>query len=304
MGWQEQQRERYKQQQAEKARAKQQEAAQQRQLLKLQFEEQQRIAAEQSAVRKRQAEEKLRIEKQQRDETSQRLADGLMLLDAQRQEQLRLVREKTQARKMPQAPQSRRSHGRPRKPWFRKNEIIWPLIVTSLLAIAAIIFNFPKIQHLLGLDNQNTTPSPTIVVITSPIVSTSTPTITTTITPSLTATNSTTSVISSPLKTLQALCNAGMNGDYNTQWAQFSSMYRNEAWGTESNYINNIMSTIESHNGVVSCDANITVQKGPVATGTTTRTFSDGRVEISTFQIAKEADGVWRISDIKGTQWK
>lgn len=95
-----------------------------------------------------------------------------------------------------------------------------------------------------------------------------------------------------------------MNGDYNTQWAQFSSTYRNEAWGSESNYINNVMSTIESHNGLVSCAVNITVQNGPVATGTTTRTFGDSRVDISTFQIAKEADGVWRISDIKGTQWK
>lgn len=304
MSWQEQQREHYKQQKAEKARAEQQETEQQRLLLKSQFEEQQRIAAEQAAVRERQAEEKLRIEKQQWDEASQRLADGLKLLDAQRQERLRLAREKTQARKMPQAPQSRRSHGRPRKPWFRRSEIIWPLIVTSLLAIAGIIFNLPKIQHFFGLDNQNTTPSPTIVVTTSPIVSTSTPTLTTTITPSLTATNSTTNFTSSPLKTLQTLCNARMNGDYNTQWAQFSSTYRNEAWGTESNYINNAMSTIESHNGVVSCAANLTVQNGPVATGTTTRTFDDGRVEISTFQIAKEADGVWRISDIKGTQWK
>lgn len=295
MGWQEQQRERYKQQQAEKAHAKQQEAEQQRLLLKSQFEEQQRIAAEQSAVREGQAEEKLRIEKQQRDEASQRLADGLKLLDAQRQERLRLAREKTQARKMPQAPQSRRSHGRPGKPWFRKNEIIWPLIVTSLLVIVGIIFNLPKIQHFFGLDNQNTT---------SPNVNTSTPTLTTTITPSLTVTNSTTIVTSSPLKTLQTLCNAGMNGDYNTQWAQFSSTYRNEVWGTESNFMNNVMSTIESHNGVVSCAANITVQNGPVATGTTTRTFGDGRIEISTFQIAKEADGVWRISDIKGTQWK
>jgi len=288
MGWQEQQRERYKQQQAEKARAEQQEAAQQRLLLNSQFEEQQRIAAEQSAVRERQAEEKLRIEKQQRDEADQRLADGLKLLDAQRQERLLLAREKTKARKMPQAPQSRRSHGRPRKPWFRKNEIIWPLIVTSFLTIAAIIFNLPKIQHFFGLDNQNTTHSQTIVVTT----------------PSLTVTNSTTFVTSSPLKTLQALCNAGMNGDYNAQWAQFSSTYRNETWGTESNYINNVMSTIESHNGVVSCAANITEQNGPIAIGTTTKTFGNGRVEISTFQIAKEADGVWRISEIKGTQWK
>jgi hypothetical protein len=101
MGWQEQQRERYKQQQAEKARAEQQEAAQQNLLLKSQFEEQQRIAAERSAVRERQTEEKLRIEKQQRDEASQRLADGLKLLDAQRQERLRLAREQTTARKMP-----------------------------------------------------------------------------------------------------------------------------------------------------------------------------------------------------------
>ena len=304
MSWQEKERERYKQQQAEKARAEQQEAAQQHLLLKSQFEEQQRIAAEQSAVRERQAEEKLRIEKQQRDEASQRLADGLKLLDTQRQERLRLAREKTKACKTPQAPQSRKSHGRPRKPWFRKNEIIWPLIVTSLLTIAAILFNLPKFQHFFGLDNQNITPSQTIVVTTSPIVSTSTPTLTTTITPSLTTTNSTTIVTSSPLKTLQALCNAGMNEDYNTQWAQFSSRYRNEVWGIESNFINNVMSTIESHNGVVSCAANITVQNGPVATGTTTRTFGDGRVEISTFQIAKEADGVWRISDIKGSQWK
>jgi hypothetical protein len=151
MGWQEKERERYKQQQAEKARAEQQEAAQKRLLLKSQFEEQQRIAAEQSAVRERQAEEKLCIEKQQRDETSQRLADGLKLLDTQRQERLRLAHEKTKAGKMPQAPQSRRSHGRPRKPWFRKNEIIWPLIVTSLLAIAGIIFNLPKFSIFLDL---------------------------------------------------------------------------------------------------------------------------------------------------------
>ena len=295
MSWQEQQRERYKQQQAEKARAEQQEAAQQRLLLKSQFEEQQRIATEQSAVRERQAEEKLRIEKQQLDEASQRLADGLKLLDTQRQERLRLAREKTKARKMPQAPQSRRSHGRPGKPWFRKNEIMGPLIVTSFLAIATIIFGLPKFQYFFGLDNQNTT---------SPNVNTSTPTLTTTITPGLTATNVTTIVTSSPLKTLQTLCNAGINRDYTTQWAQFSSTYRNEVWGTESNYINNVMSTIESHNSVVSCAANITLQNGPVATGTTTRTFGDGRVEISTFQIAKEADGVWRISDIKDTQWK
>lgn len=295
MSWQEQERERYEQQKAEKARAAQQEAAQQHHLLKLQFEEQQRIAAEQSAVRERQAEEKLRIEKQQRDESSQRLAGGLKLLDAQRQERLRLAREKTQARKMPQAPQSRRSHGRLGKPWFRKNEIIWPLVITSSIAIATIIFGLPKIQHFFGLDNQSTT---------SPIVSTSTPTLTTTITPSLTATNSITIVTSSPLKTLQALCYAGMNGDYNTQWVQFSSKYRNEAWGTESNYINNIINTIESNNGLVSCAANITVQNGSVATGTTTRTFGNGKVDISTFQIAKEADGMWRISDIIGTQWK
>jgi hypothetical protein len=295
MGWQEEQRERYKQQQAEKERAKQQETEQQHLLLKSQFEEQQRIAAEQSAIRERQTQEKLRIEKQQQDVASLRIADGLKLQDAQRQERLRLAREKAKARIMPEAPQSRRSHGRPRKPWFRKNEIIGPLIVTSFLAIAAIIFGLPKFQHFFGLDNQNTT---------SPNVNTSTPTITTTITPSLAATNSTTFVTSFPLKTLQALCNAGMNGDYNTQWAQFSSTYRNGAWGTESNYINSVMNTIESHNGVVSCADNITVQNGPIAIGTTTRTFGDGRVEISTFQIAKEADGVWRISNIKGTQWK
>lgn len=295
MSWQEQQRERYKQQQAEKARAEQQEAAQQRLLLKSQFEEQQRIAAEQSAIRERQAEEKQRIEKQQRDEASQRLADGLKLLDAQREERLRLTREKTTTRKMPDAPQSRRSHGRPGKPWFRKNEIMGPLIVTSLLAIATIIFGLPKIQHFFGLDNQNTT---------SPNVNTSTLTLTTTITPSLKATNATTIVTSSPLKTLQALCNTGMDGDYNTQWAQFSSIYRNEVWGNESNYINSVVSTVESHNGLVRCAANITAQNGPVATGTTIRTFGDGKVEISTFQIAKEADGVWRISDIEGTQWK
>ena len=136
MGWQGQQRERYKQQQAEKARAEQQEAAQQRLSLKSQFEEQQRIAAEQSAVREQQAKEKQRIEKKQQDEASQRIADGLKLLDTQRQERLRLAREKATARKMPQAPQSRRSHGRPSKPNLGlKNKWLFGILIILLILL-------------------------------------------------------------------------------------------------------------------------------------------------------------------------
>jgi hypothetical protein len=75
---------------------------------------------------------------------------------------------------MSQAPQPQQSAQppQPRKrrrkvPWYRKAEVMVPLIITTLLAVFAIIFNFPKIQHVMSLDNPSTpiaviSPTPTI----------------------------------------------------------------------------------------------------------------------------------------------
>src|SRR6266478_1621976 len=63
-----------------------------------------------------------------------------------------------QPSRTPQSSQSRGSNG---KPWYRKPEIMIG-IIGIIVAVAAIIFNFPKIQGWVGLGNSNTAPTPSI----------------------------------------------------------------------------------------------------------------------------------------------
>src|SRR2546421_9506247 len=76
----------------------------------------------------------------------------------------------------PQPPQSAQPQPpRPRKrrrkiPWYRKPEIMGPLAVATLIGVLGIIFNFPRIQHLVGLDNPNTAPTPTPVIPATPSI--------------------------------------------------------------------------------------------------------------------------------------
>jgi hypothetical protein len=64
-------------------------------------------------------------------------------------------------------PQPPRPRKRRRKPWYRKPKIMGPLAVATLIGVLGIIFNFPRIQHLIGLDNPNTAPTPTPAIPTA-----------------------------------------------------------------------------------------------------------------------------------------
>ena len=99
MNWQEQRRQAYEQEQAAKELVKQQAAEQQRRQLKEQFEEQQRRAAQQATERELQAEEQRHREQQQQTAALQRIADGLKLLDEQRETKQREAQEHLKQRK-------------------------------------------------------------------------------------------------------------------------------------------------------------------------------------------------------------
>lgn len=62
---------------------------------------------------------------------------------------------------MTQSPPPRRNRRR-RIPWHHKPEIIWPLVITVVVALLAITFNFPKVQAIFGLNypNSSTPTSP------------------------------------------------------------------------------------------------------------------------------------------------
>ena len=86
---------------------------------------------------------------------------------------------------MSQTPQPQQSvqSPRPRKrrrkiPWYRRPEIMGPLIVTALIGVLAITLNLPRIQHSIGLDNPTIgtpssiaqpTPTATAFPTTSPV---------------------------------------------------------------------------------------------------------------------------------------
>src|SRR5437763_7056436 len=78
---------------------------------------------------------------------------------------------------MSQTPQPQQSAqpSRPRRrrrriPWYRKPGTVVTLI-GLIIAVLAIIFNFPKIQHAIGLDNPNTTSTPIPAISPTPTIS-------------------------------------------------------------------------------------------------------------------------------------
>lgn len=68
---------------------------------------------------------------------------------------------------MTQSPSPRRNRRR-RVPWYRKPEIMWPLVISVIVALLAITFNFPKVQGLLGLYYPNSSTPTSPVSPTSP----------------------------------------------------------------------------------------------------------------------------------------
>ena len=131
-----------------------------------------------------------------------------------------------------------------------------------------------------------------------------------TVSPTLTTSTITTSTpvetsySSTPLKTLNILCDAVRAEDYSTQWDQFDSDFRKYTWNDNrykddgyTQFSSGLKARDENNGGVVNCILSQVVQNADGSVSdTVTTTFNQGKPDIKTFQLKKNGDGVWRIT--------
>ena len=177
----------------------------------------------------------------------------------------------------PKQAQSTRTRRKQKKTLtFNQRTNLWIAIGTIILALVGTITLILSLHPFgIGITLPN-------VVQSSPVTPFSSPTFTP----------------STPMKTLQTLCDATKAEDYITQWDQDDPGFRSYEWpGGYVEFKNGLMTRDKNNDGVANCTFTNPVQNGSSASSTVTITFKNGATDTKTFQLEKsDVDGVWRIT--------
>jgi hypothetical protein len=102
------------------------------------------------------------------------------------------------------------------------------------------------------------------------------------------------STSSNPQKTLNTLCNAGLQQDYQTAYNQFSRSDP-QVPQSEKRYAQEVQNAVQGRNGLRSCTVTNVNETGSSATGLITFGYGNGTSERIIVTLTDE-NGIWRIS--------
>jgi hypothetical protein len=102
------------------------------------------------------------------------------------------------------------------------------------------------------------------------------------------------STSSTPQKTLNTSCNAGLQGDYQTAYNQFSRSDP-QVPQSEQRYAQEVQNATQGRNGLRSCTVSNVNETGSSAAGLITLGYGNGTSERILVTLTDE-NGIWRIS--------